>query len=71
VQYPDESRIDVTEWSTPHGQIRGEGIPTPKPADWGGFFALLDAADVPADFLDERERNQVGCNRDPFAGWHD
>jgi antitoxin VapB len=70
-QYPDESRIDVTEGPIRHGQVWGEGIPSPKPADWGEFFAALDAADVPADFLDERERNQVVCDLDPFAGWHD
>ena len=33
-----------------------------------GFIALK-GADVPADFLGEKERNQVAQDRDPFEGW--
>ena len=36
----------------------GDVILSHKPADWDDFFAALEDAEVPADFLDEKERNQ-------------
>lgn len=47
----------------------GDVILSRKPETWDGFFAALKGADVPADFLDQAERNQIGSDRDPFAGW--
>lgn len=40
-----------------------------KPPDWTGFFAALKGAEVPADLLDQKERDQVIASRDPFEGW--
>ena len=45
----------------------GDVILSRRPADWGGFFAALDGGAAPADFLDARERDQGGQERDPFA----
>jgi antitoxin VapB len=42
-----------------------------KPADWDDFFAALKGANVPADFLDEKERNQGTQDRAPFEGWNE
>jgi antitoxin VapB len=36
-----------------------------------GFFAALKGAEVPADFLDEKERRQTAHDRDPFDGWRE
>ncbi|MDP2795127.1 MAG: endonuclease domain-containing protein [Sulfurisoma sp.] len=45
----------------------GEG-PALSPATWDGFFASIEGANVPADFLDKNERNQGTQDRDPFDG---
>ena len=42
-----------------------------RPETWDGFFAALNGADVPADFLDEKERRQAAQDRDPFDGWRE
>ena len=39
---------------------------SPKPTNWDGFFAALNVADVPIDFLGTGERNQGPHDRDPF-----
>jgi antitoxin VapB len=33
------------------------------------IFSALKSADVPFDFLTEKERNQGLLDRDPFEGW--
>lgn len=40
-----------------------------RPSDWDGFLVALAEADVPLDFLDEREHNQAVHRRDPLEGW--
>lgn len=47
----------------------GDIILSRKPATRDDFFAALEGADVPADFLDANERNQRTQARDPFEGW--
>ncbi len=47
----------------------GDVILSRRPPNWEGFFAALKGADVPDDFLDEKERNQRMQERDPFEGW--
>jgi antitoxin VapB len=39
--------------------------------DWDDFFSALKGADVPIDFLNEKERNQGLQDRDPFEGWRE
>lgn len=40
-----------------------------KPDTWDDFFSVLKDTDAPADFLNEKERNQEKQDRDPFAEW--
>ena len=47
----------------------GDVILSRKPTTWDGFFAVLKDADVPADFLDAKEREQGAQDRDPFECW--
>lgn len=47
----------------------GDVILSRKPATWDDFFAVLKDGNVPADFLDGKERNQGKQDRDPFEGW--
>ena len=47
----------------------GDVILSRKPTTWDGFFAVLKDADVPADFLDAKERDQGAQDRDPFESW--
>lgn len=49
----------------------GDVIVSRKPASWDDFFAALKGADVPADFLGEKERDQGAQDRDPVAGWRE
>jgi len=42
-----------------------------KPASWDGFFAALEAVEVPQDFLGDAERAQGGPDRDPLEGWRE
>jgi len=38
-----------------------------KPDTWDDFFSVLKDTDAPADFLNEKERNQEKQDRAPFA----
>ncbi len=49
----------------------GDVILSKKPPTWDDFFKVLNDADVPADFLNEKERNQKKPGRDPFEGWQE
>lgn len=40
-----------------------------KLASDGDLFLLFRDAGIPADFLDEKERDQGAKNCDPFEGW--
>ena len=47
----------------------GDVILSRKPATWDDFFVALKSANVSADFLNEKERNQGTQDRDPFEGY--
>ena len=47
----------------------GDVILSRKPATWDDFFVALKTANVPTDFLNEKERSQGTQDRDPFEGW--
>jgi antitoxin VapB len=71
VRLPAAYRFQTKEVFVRQDPETGDVILSRKPASWDGFFAALKGADVPADFLDEKERNQGAQERDPFAGWRE
>ena len=72
VRLPLAYRFDTKEVFIRQDAETGDVILSRKPESWDDFFAVLKPADVPADFLDEQERNQqTDQNRDPFAGWQE
>lgn len=71
VRLPAAFRFTTQEVFVRRDPDSGDVILSSKPEDWEGFFALLPSAEVPSDFLDERERQQGGQERDPCDGWHE
>jgi antitoxin VapB len=71
VRLPAAYRFDAKEVFIRRDPDTGDVILSRRPTDWDGFFAALREADVPANFLDREQRDQVGQDRDPFAGWHE
>ena len=69
VRLPAAYRFDTKEVFIRQDPETGDVILSRKPATWDGFFAALKDANVPTDFLDEKERNQGRQDSDPFAGW--
>ena len=71
VRLPAAYRFDTKEVFIRQDPETGDVILSRKPATWDDFFAALKGADVPAHFLDEKERCQRMQNRDPFEGWNE
>lgn len=71
VRLPAAYRFDTQEVFIRQDPDTGDVILSRKPATWEGFFAVLKGVDVPADFLDQNERNRGISDRDPFAGWRE
>jgi antitoxin VapB len=71
VRLPVEFRFDATEVFIRRDPSTGDVILSQRPPTWDGFFEALAVAEVPADFLDEKDRDQGADNRDPFAGWRE
>jgi antitoxin VapB len=69
VRLPAAYRFDTKEVFIRRDPETGDVILSRKPTDWDDFFAILKDVEVPADFLDEQERDQGMHERDPFAGW--
>lgn len=72
VRLPAAYRFDADEVFIRQDPETGDVILSRKPEDWAGFFAAIQGAAVPADFLDQRERDQGSPEappRDPLAGW--
>jgi len=69
VRLPTAYRFDTAEVFIRRDPQTGDVILSRKPATWDGFFAALQGADIPTDFLGEDERRQVAPERDPFEGW--
>lgn len=67
VRLPAAYRFDSKEVFIRQDPETGDVILSRKPATWDDFFVALKSASVPADFLDEQERNQGMQDRDPFA----
>lgn len=71
VRLPAAYRFDTKEVFIRQDPETGDVILSRKPATWDGFFATLKGTNVPADFLDEKARNQGTQERDPFKGWRE
>jgi len=69
VRLPAAYRFDTKEVFIRQDPETGDIILSRKPATWDDFFSALKGADVPADFLDEKERSQGMQDRDPFESW--
>lgn len=69
VRLPAAYRFDTKEVFIRRDPATGDVILSRKPTDWDSYFAAIEGVAVPADFLDEQERNQGTHQRDPFAGW--
>ena len=69
VRLPAAYRFDTKEVFIRQDSETGDVILSRKPATWDDFFIALKGANVPADFLNEKERNQGMQNRDPFEGY--
>lgn len=69
VRLPAAYRFDTKEVFIRQDTETGDVILSRKPATWDEFFSALKGAAVPADFLDEKEREQGTQDRDPFEGW--
>ncbi len=71
VRLPAAFRFDGTEVFIRRDLATGDVILSQRPLNWESFFAAAAEAQVPEDFLDERERNQEFTFRDPFEGWQE
>ena len=69
VRLPIAYRFDTKEVFIRRDPETGDVIISRKPANWDDFFRALKDANVPADFLDAKERDQGSPVRDPFEGW--
>jgi antitoxin VapB len=71
VRLPAAYRFQTKEVFVRQDSETGDVILSRKPESWDEFFAALKGAEVPADFLDEKERSQGAQDSDPFADWHE
>ena len=71
VRLPAAFRFDTKEVFIRQDPKTGDVILSRKPTTWDGFFAALQDAQVPQDFLSAQERNQGAHARDPLDGWHE
>ena len=69
VRLPAAYRFAAKEVFIRQDPVTSDIILSRKPATWDGFFDAVRALDAPADFLDAKEREHAGDNRDPFEGW--
>lgn len=68
VRLPAAYRFDTKDVFIRQDKDTGDVILSRRPSNWDSFFEVLNSADVPNDFLDQKERNQQSDNRDPFEG---
>lgn len=55
VRLPKEFRFQGTEVLIRRNPNTGEVVLSPMPTSWQSFFELADRADIPADFMNERQ----------------
>ncbi len=71
VRLPAAYRFDAKEVFIRRDAQTGDVILSRKPETWNDFFAALKGANVPADFLNDKERAQGTHERDPFEEWRE
>lgn len=71
VRLPAAYRFDTKEVFIRQDPETGDVILSRRPGDWRGFFAVLNGAEVPADFLGEKDRQKEAALRDPFDKWQE
>lgn len=71
VRLPAAYRFDAKEVFIRRDARTGDVILSRKPETWNDFFAALKGANVPADFLNDKERAQGTHERDPFDEWRE
>jgi antitoxin VapB len=69
VRLPMEFRFEGSEVYIRRDPRNGDIVLSRRPASWDAFFALDATTEVPADFMDEKDRNQGPHGRDPFGDW--
>ena len=68
VRLPASYRFDTKEVFIHRDKDTGNVILSRKPANWDEFFYQFNSADIPADFLSKKEREQQDQSRDPLEG---
>lgn len=71
VRPPAAYRFDTKEVFIRHDPLTGDVILSRRPTTWDGFFAALQAGDVPQEFLGEGERGRGPDDRDPLEAWRE
>lgn len=81
VRLPVAFRFDAKEVFIRQDPVTHDVILSRKPATWDGFFDVVRgdnlantanaSTDIPADFLNAKERAQGTASRDPFEGWQE
>ena len=66
VRLPKKYRFEGSRVYIRRDPATGDVILSRRPESWEGFFALHATTEVPADFMNEADRNQGTQNRDPF-----
>jgi len=69
VRLPAQYRFEEKEVYIRRDPQTGDVVLSRKPQNWDEFFALLNQADAPADFLTPETRAQGLHVRDPFVDW--
>jgi antitoxin VapB len=68
VRLPAAYRFDAKEVFIRQDADTGDVTLSRRPETWDDFFTALKLVDVPADFMNEKERSQGTQDRDPFEG---
>lgn len=69
VRLPAAFRFDAKEVYVRQDPETGDVILSRRPSDWNGFIQALNSADVPADFLGPREKEDVTAFRDALEAF--
>lgn len=69
VRLPMEFRFDCREVYIRRDPVTGDVVLSRRPDSWESLFALDAMTAVPADFLNEADREQGTHARDPFEGF--
>ena len=75
VRLPAAFRFNTQEVFIHKDVKTGDIVLSRKPASWDEFLAVLASVntntEIPADFLNAKEREQSAPDADPFAGWRE